>query len=68
MRDQVKVVMRYAGPRMLWHHPILALFHILDGLKRNSATGFVALGCFLAAMNVAFCAGPDKVSVSRATG
>lgn len=27
MRDQVKVVMRYAGPRMLWRHPILAAMH-----------------------------------------
>jgi len=34
MRDQVKVVMRYAGPRMLFHHPILALLHVLDGLRK----------------------------------
>ncbi len=32
MREQVKVVMRYAGPRMLLHHPILALWHMMDGL------------------------------------
>jgi len=24
-------VMRYAGPRMLRRHPILAIMHILDG-------------------------------------
>ncbi len=30
-REQVRVVMRYAGPRMLWHHPILSLRHWLDG-------------------------------------
>jgi hypothetical protein len=33
MREQVKVVMRYAGPRMLFRHPILALFHMLDGRR-----------------------------------
>ena len=30
-REQVKEVMRYAGPRMLWEHPILAIRHWLDG-------------------------------------
>jgi hypothetical protein len=30
-REQVKAVMRYAGPRMLWQHPILSLRHWLDG-------------------------------------
>ncbi len=34
MRDRVKVVMRYAGPRMTLRHPILAAFHILDGYRR----------------------------------
>jgi len=34
MKEQVKAVMRYAGPRMLFRHPILALFHILDGLRK----------------------------------
>jgi len=32
-REQVKVVMRYAGPRMLWQHPILSLYHWLDGFR-----------------------------------
>ena len=31
MREQVRRVMRYAGPRMLLHHPILAIAHLLDG-------------------------------------
>ncbi len=30
-REQIKAVMRYAGPRMLWHHPWLSLHHLLDG-------------------------------------
>ena len=29
-REQVRTVMRYAGPRMLWQHPILRLRHWLD--------------------------------------
>ncbi len=30
MRLQVRQVMRYSGPRMMLHHPILALCHMLD--------------------------------------
>jgi hypothetical protein len=33
MRDRVKVVMRYAGPRMLLRHPVLALMHQWDSRK-----------------------------------
>ena len=32
-REQVKVVMHFAGPRMLWRHPVLAIQHILDGFR-----------------------------------
>ena len=32
-RERIKVVMRSAGPRMLWRHPILAIFHLLDGRR-----------------------------------
>lgn len=28
MRERIKEVMRYAGPRMMRHHPILALRHL----------------------------------------
>ncbi len=30
MRERVKVVMRYAGPRMALRHPLLSLFHLRD--------------------------------------
>ena len=34
MRQRVREAMRYAGPRMLWRHPILALTHLLiDGRR-----------------------------------
>lgn len=29
MREQIRQVMRYAGPRMLWHDPIAALRHLI---------------------------------------
>ncbi len=29
-REEMKSIMRWAGPRMLWRHPILALRHLLD--------------------------------------
>ncbi|MBN1954070.1 MAG: nitrous oxide-stimulated promoter family protein [Anaerolineae bacterium] len=33
MRERIRAVMRYAGPRMLWRHPVLALLHLVDGLR-----------------------------------
>jgi Nitrous oxide-stimulated promoter len=30
-REQIRTVMRYAGPRMLLRHPVLSLRHWLDG-------------------------------------
>lgn len=33
-RERMKVAMRYAGPRMLLRHPILALRHMLDGYRK----------------------------------
>lgn len=39
-REQIKTVMRYAGPRMMWEHPWLSLRHLLDGwFQRPHATG-----------------------------
>jgi hypothetical protein len=32
-REQTRVMMRYAGPRMLWRHPWLAIAHIIDGRR-----------------------------------
>ncbi len=34
MRERVRAMMRYAGPRMLLRHPILAVAHLLDGRKK----------------------------------
>ena len=34
MREKVKKVMRHSGPRMLLHHPVLAIHHVIDGHKK----------------------------------
>jgi hypothetical protein len=33
MRERVRQVMRYSGPRMLRRHPVLAVAHLVDGHK-----------------------------------
>ncbi|MNO16690.1 hypothetical protein D3C76_63760 [compost metagenome] len=35
-RERIKEVMRYAGPRMLWSHPVLTVRHLLDGQAKAS--------------------------------
>jgi hypothetical protein len=37
MRERITAVMRYAGPRMMFRHPILALLHQLDALRNRRA-------------------------------
>jgi hypothetical protein len=32
-REQAKAVMRYAGPRLIWRHPILSIRHMLDASR-----------------------------------
>lgn len=29
MREQIRTVMRFSGPRMLFYHPVLALWHLV---------------------------------------
>lgn len=38
-KEQMKTVMRYAGPRMLLHHPILAIRHLIESRKTKKAKG-----------------------------
>ena len=40
MRARIKEVMRFAGPRMTWHHPVLAIRHLI-GLKGSFAKGSI---------------------------
>lgn len=31
MREHIRQVMAWAGPRMVWRHPVLAVRHVIDG-------------------------------------
>ncbi len=33
-REEIKTVMRYAGPKMIYRHPYLAVMHIIDKQKK----------------------------------
>lgn len=33
LREQVRQVMRWAGPRMPLRHPLLSLYHLIDGRR-----------------------------------
>lgn len=35
MREKIRAVMAFSGPRMVWRHPILGLCHLLDGLRKE---------------------------------
>lgn len=38
MRERVQMVMRFAGPRMIFRHPYLALMHVWDGRRTRKDT------------------------------
>lgn len=38
MREKIRAVMRFSGPRMLFHHPIQALRHVIE--TKKSASGW----------------------------
>lgn len=35
MRERIRAVMRFSGPRMLFHHPIAALRHVIETKKEK---------------------------------
>ncbi len=35
MREKIRTIMRYAGPRMIYTHPIMGFRHIFKKLKKN---------------------------------
>ncbi len=37
MRRRIREVMRYAGPRMAWRHPVDAILHFWDGRRPTPA-------------------------------
>lgn len=34
MKEKIKQIMKFSGPRMLLYHPILVIYHIISGLKK----------------------------------
>ena len=34
MREKIAVIMKYSGPGMIFKHPVLALFHILNNFRK----------------------------------
>jgi hypothetical protein len=36
MREKIRKVMRYSGPRMILRHPIWAILHIMDGRRKQT--------------------------------
>lgn len=39
MREKTRTVMSYSGPRMTYRHPVLALFHLMDGRRKAVLPG-----------------------------
>ena len=35
MREKIRTVMRYSGPRMTYRHPVKALLHVYDGRRKE---------------------------------
>lgn len=33
MKEKMRAAMRYAGPRMIWHHPVAAIRHIVKEVR-----------------------------------
>ena len=33
MRQRMREIMRYSGPRMIYRHPVLAVLHLLEGRR-----------------------------------
>ena len=38
MREKIRMVMRFSGPRMLFHHPIMAIRHVIESKNEKRKT------------------------------
>jgi len=38
IKDEIKQVMRYSGPRMMFRHPVLTVFHFIDNTRKEPLT------------------------------
>ncbi len=35
MREKIREVMRYSGPHMIFHHPVMAIRHVIESKKEK---------------------------------
>ena len=35
MREKIRKVMRFSGPRMIYRHPVMAILHLIDKNRKN---------------------------------
>jgi len=35
MKENIRQIMRYSGPKMIYYHPALALLHFFDGFRKH---------------------------------
>ena len=35
MREKIRTVMRFSGPRMIFHHPVMAVRHVIETKKEK---------------------------------
>ena len=35
MREKIREVMRFSGPRMVWYHPVLAVRHVIESKREK---------------------------------
>ena len=35
MREKIRAVMRFSGPRMIFHHPVMAISHVIESRKEK---------------------------------
>ena len=35
MREKIRRVMRFSGPRMIFHHPVMAVSHVIESKKEK---------------------------------
>ena len=35
MREKIRAVMRFSGPRMIFHHPVMAIRHVIESKKEK---------------------------------
>ena len=35
MREKIRDVMRFSGPRMIFHHPVMAVSHVIETKKEK---------------------------------